>query len=104
MKKCAICGKEFEGQGHNAEPIKTGICCDDCNHKVIAIRMLTFLVNRTQKVKVGDKIKILSMNGEKNYSDRVGVVEYIDDMGQIHGTWGGCALIPNIDKFVIINE
>lgn len=104
MIKCDICGKEFEGEGHNAEPIKKGICCDDCNHKVIAIRMLEFLANRTRKVKVGDKIKILSMDGENDYSDRVGIVECIDDIGQIHGTWGGCALIPNVDKFVIIQE
>lgn len=104
MIKCDICGKEFEGEGHNAEPIKKGVCCDDCNNKVIAIRMLEFLTNRTRKVKVGDKIKILSMDGEDGYSDRIGVVEYIDDIGQIHGTWGGCALIPNVDKFVIIKE
>lgn len=104
MLKCVICGKEFEGYGHNAEPIKIGVCCDDCNNKVIAIRMLEFLTNRTRKVKVGDKIKILSMDGEDGYSDRIGVVEYIDDIGQIHGTWGGCALIPNVDKFIIIND
>jgi hypothetical protein len=24
--------------------------------------------------------------------------------GQIHGTWGGCALIPQIDPFVILNH
>lgn len=76
MIKCDICGKEFEGEGHNAEPIKKGVCCDDCNNKVIAIRMLEFLTNRTRKVKVGDKIKILSMDGEDGYSDRIGVWYY----------------------------
>lgn len=104
MIKCVICGKEFEGSGHNAEPIKIGVCCDDCNNKVITARILEFLTNRTRKVKVGDKIKILSMDGEDSYSDRIGTVEFIDDEGQIHGTWGGCALIPNVDKFVIIDE
>ena len=24
-----------------------------------------------------------------------------DDAGQIHGTWGGCAIVPTIDLFVI---
>ena len=54
--------------------------------------------------KIGDKIKIISMNGEPQYTGKVGVVEFIDDMGQIHGTWGGCAIIPNADSFEIINE
>lgn len=29
---CCICGGAFEGYGNNAEPIKTGICCDKCNN------------------------------------------------------------------------
>ena len=29
--KCCICGKEFEGYGNNALPIKDGTCCDKCN-------------------------------------------------------------------------
>jgi hypothetical protein len=42
------------------------------------------------------------MDGEPSYSGRCGTVEYIDDAGQIHGTWGGCALIPGIDTFEIV--
>lgn len=34
-KKCVICGKEFEGYGNNAQPVKDGLCCDDCNTKVV---------------------------------------------------------------------
>tara|TARA_R110000824_G_scaffold270330_1_gene458764 strand:- start:272 stop:433 length:162 start_codon:yes stop_codon:yes gene_type:complete len=33
--KCVICKVVFEGYGNNAEPIRKGICCDDCNQKVI---------------------------------------------------------------------
>lgn len=55
-------------------------------------------------IKVGDKVRILKMDGEPDYTDRVGTVKFIDDVGQIHGTWGGCALIPNVDKFVKIKE
>ena len=51
------------------------------------------------KVKVGDTIRIIEMNGEPQYTGKVGVVEHIDSMGQIHGTWGGCAIIPELDKF-----
>lgn len=53
-------------------------------------------------VKVGDKIRIVNMEGEPKYSDTEGIVTIIDDTGQIHGTWGGCALIPNIDEFEVI--
>ena len=52
-------------------------------------------------VKVGDKIKIIQMDGEPQYSGKIGVVEHIDDIGQIHGSWGGCALIPGVDIFEI---
>lgn len=30
MTLCVICRKEFEGEGHDARPIRTGICCDVC--------------------------------------------------------------------------
>ena len=45
-----------------------------------------------ESVKVGDTIHIYKMIGEPQYSNREGVVESIDDIGQIHGTWGGLAL------------
>ena len=54
------------------------------------------------KVKVGDKIEIIEMKGEPNYTGKTGQVTSVDDIGQIHGTWGGCALIPNEDSFKII--
>ena len=55
-------------------------------------------------VKVGDKIKIILMVGEPQYSGKIGIVEHIDDIGQIHGSWGGCALIIGIDKFEIVDD
>ena len=54
------------------------------------------------KVKVGDRLKIIYMDGEPQYSGRTGQVTLIDDIGQIHGTWGGCAIIPETDEFEII--
>ncbi len=55
--------------------------------------------------KVGDKIKIVKMDDNNGsdvearlYNGREGTVEYIDDKGQLHGTWGGLAVIPEIDK------
>ena len=46
------------------------------------------------QLKVGQKIRIVEMVGEPQYSGCTGVVESIDDIGQVHGSWGGCALRP----------
>ncbi len=54
-------------------------------------------------VKVGDKIRIIYMDGEPQYAGEEGYVTHIDSMKQIHGDWGGCALIPEIDQFEVIN-
>lgn len=56
------------------------------------------------EVKVGTKIKIINMTGEPRYAGKEGTVEYIDSIGQLHGTWGGCAVIPEEDQFEVINE
>lgn len=50
----------------------------------------------------GDTIKIIEMSGEPNYCGRVGVVTHIDSMGQLHGTWGGLAVIPGEDAYEVI--
>ena len=54
-------------------------------------------------VKVGDKIEIIKMQGEPQYAGRTGTVLCIDSIGMLHGTWGGCAIIPTEDKFKIIS-
>ena len=51
--------------------------------------------------KVGDKIRITDMCGEPHYCGRVGVVTHIDSIGQLHGTWGGLAVVPGTDSFVV---
>jgi hypothetical protein len=55
-------------------------------------------------VKIGDKIKIIKMKDEPHYKDKIGVVQHIDSLNQIHGSWGGCALIPEIDEFIILEN
>lgn len=54
-------------------------------------------------MKVGDKIRILDMKGEPQYDGKTGTVTHIDAIGQIHGTWGGCALIPGVDEYEVID-
>jgi hypothetical protein len=53
--------------------------------------------------KVGDKVKIIYMAGEPQYSGKTGIITHIDDIGQLHGTWGGCALIPGEDQYQVID-
>ena len=61
--------------------------------------------------KVGDKIRIVKMddaNGTDYQASRMngkeGVIELIDDAGQLHGTWGGLAVIPGIDMYEVIES
>ena len=59
---------------------------------------------KEDKMKVGDKIRIISMNGEPVYSGMTGTITSIDSMGQLHGTWGGLAVIPGEDSFVKVDD
>ena len=54
--------------------------------------------------KVGDTIKIVDMCGEPRYCGKVGVVTHIDSIGQLHGTWGGLAVVPGTDSFVVVSN
>ena len=54
------------------------------------------------KVRMGFIFNIIKMDGEPQYTNREGVVTHIDDAGQIHGTWGGCAIVPEVDTYIIL--
>lgn len=60
-------------------------------------------------VKIGDKIKIISLTDEpynSNYQGKVGIVEKIetDPWGDLRmsGTWGGIWLYINKDQYEIV--
>ena len=53
-------------------------------------------------VEPGDKICIHYMEGEPLYTGVTGIVRLIDDAGQLHGSWGGLAVIPGTDEFEVI--
>lgn len=36
---CCLCDKEFEGHGHDAQPLAEGKCCDECVHDVNVARI-----------------------------------------------------------------
>lgn len=44
-KTCVICGKKFRGFGNNAEPVKRGECCDDCNFNKVLPKRLGLVQN-----------------------------------------------------------
>lgn len=53
-------------------------------------------------IKVGDVIEIIKMVGEPSYSGKKGTVTAIDGLGQLHGSWGGLAIDPDIDKIKLV--
>lgn len=67
--------------------------------------MLDSIQYKGETYKVGDKVSIIEM-GDKlssgRYNGTKGVIESVDDMGCLHGTWGSLALIPEIDTLTKI--
>ena len=63
-------------------------------------------MNKTNSMfKVGDKIRIIHMEDSWSgvtYAGKEGVIDHIDDRGQLWGTWGGLAVIPEIDTIMKI--
>lgn len=58
--------------------------------------------------KIGDKIRIICMEGEPNYDGKVGIINHIgkdcDGMVYYRGTWGGLSVYPETDNIEVINE
>ena len=54
--------------------------------------------------KIGMTVKVLQMIGEPHYTGKIGIIEHIDAIGQLHGTWGGLAIQPERDNVLILSE
>ena len=68
--------------------------------------LYVFFIYKGEKVMqnlLSRTIEIIEMKGEPQYTGRTGVVEHIDDIGQLHGTWGGLAVVPSEDTFKVID-
>ena len=54
---------------------------------------------------LGKTIEIVNLADEPfvSYSGRTGLVEYIDDIGMLHGTWGILAIAPEADEFIVLD-
>ena len=69
---------------------------------------------RGTNIKVGDSIRIIRVNDQTQMSPdhidhqarklngKEGVVTHIDGKGQLFGTWGGLAVLPDIDQIVVL--
>lgn len=45
---CVICFGPYQEPGNNAEPVKSGRCCDTCNSSVIIARMMSLSSSSSQ--------------------------------------------------------
>lgn len=60
--------------------------------------------------KAGQQIRIIHMddnNGKDtqahSYNGKVGIIDFVDGIGQLHGTWGGLTVNPDVDAIEIIS-
>lgn len=63
QNKCVICNGSYKGHGHNAQPVKDGRCCTDCNWMtVIPARVSAF---QEQKLKAISNLKNTTKGDQK---------------------------------------
>lgn len=99
-RKCMKCGKEIYPNPSWA--YKKGgkyYCSWKCFNQVVGIPKKDIILPN-----VGDTIEILRVPGLPQYSHKVGVVEFYDTFGQMHGTWGAWVVVPGLDRYKIIGE
>lgn len=57
-------------------------------------------------VKVGERIRIICMEGEPQYTGKEGIVKSIGEDPwngpTLRGTWGGCAVYVNKDAYEVL--
>lgn len=66
---------------------------------------MTKVINKeAYKPLIGKRIRITKMEGDQHYVGKEGVVELIDDLPSLHGTWGGLGVLCDIDEFEVIGD
>ena len=60
------------------------------------------LGHENPKPAIGQTLRILKMQGEPSYTGRTGKFFFVDGSGQLHGSWGHLAIMPEVDKFEIV--
>ena len=56
------------------------------------------------KIEGKRKVHIIEMVGEPQYNGREGYITYVNNLGQIYGTWGISFLRPERDRFELTKE
>ena len=100
-RKCNNCGKEiFPNPSWVYKKGATYYCSWKCfrHHDITESKQKVVLP------KIGDTIRIIRVPNLPQCSGKVGVVEFYDAMGQLHGTWGWWVIVPGIDSYEIIDE
>ena len=75
-------------------------------HKPLTLEEIQIIKEKYVK---GSKIKLIKMYAPfiPPPTNTIGIVEFVDDIGQIHIRWNtgsSLALVPNLDEFEIINQ
>ncbi len=64
---------------------------------------MTKIREKNENTYLGKKVRINHLQGENGrYDGKEGVVTRVDDMGDLHGTWGSLAIIVDSDNFSVI--
>ena len=58
--------------------------------------------NLIEELYLGCEIVIHRLGGKDCRHN--GIVERVDDLGDLHGTWGFLAVIPGVDQFSIVSR
>ena len=69
--------------------------------------MKDFIHTAAGTIRPGMRLGIIKIDDpftRADYPGKEGIVTMIDDIGQIHGTWGGLALVPELDDFTILPD
>jgi hypothetical protein len=69
--QCSICGKDYDGLGHNAEPVNSGRCCGMCNASVVIPARLAMM----------DEEEGATTLTEREMEEEV--VRLVDDIGEL---------------------
>lgn len=62
-QKCSICGRRFEGFGHNAYPINEGRCCNMCQGRIVM--PIRFLSAELSEIKERGESEVLQFTSPK---------------------------------------
>lgn len=91
--KCVICGKDFDGWGNNAWPVKDGICCDECNQEEVIPARLAQLYNKSNlKEDKEEEIPDISVKDDTLTVD-------IDDTPEVEKTEGEKETCEECEEF-----